>query len=206
LFRIHHEDAIHRDLHSGNILHSPRTYGWYISDLGFYGPADKPLNSIYGNLPYIAPEVLSGKEYTKASDIFSIPLKYKTLMEECWDADPLKRPDILNLYKVITEIRKTYLQDPPNESSSIFKKVTKFFQREKKDSFFEKRSNSGSVISNNELYTTNLFTSKIYRTNLIDQNVIEGDQEGNHSKPHNFNIPADINDIVDAQATSLKSE
>ena len=41
---IHKEDAIHRDLHSGNILHSPRTYMWYISDLGFCGPADKPLN------------------------------------------------------------------------------------------------------------------------------------------------------------------
>jgi hypothetical protein len=30
----------------------------YISDLGFCGPADKPLTSIYGNLPYIAPEVI----------------------------------------------------------------------------------------------------------------------------------------------------
>ncbi|PKC51233.1 kinase-like protein, partial [Rhizophagus irregularis] len=53
---IHREDAIHRDLHSGNILHSERDQDWYISDLGFCGPADKPLKSIYGNLPYIAPE------------------------------------------------------------------------------------------------------------------------------------------------------
>ncbi|RIA97971.1 kinase-like domain-containing protein, partial [Glomus cerebriforme] len=43
-----------------------------ISDLGFCGPADKPLNSIYGNLPYIAPEVIAGKETTFASDIYSI--------------------------------------------------------------------------------------------------------------------------------------
>ena len=32
----------------------------------------KPLESIYGNLPYIAPEVITGKEYTFASDIYSI--------------------------------------------------------------------------------------------------------------------------------------
>ncbi|RIA91950.1 hypothetical protein C1645_821307 [Glomus cerebriforme] len=96
---------------------------------------DKPLNSIYGNLPYIAPEVIAGKETTFASDVYSIgmlmweissgqppfiskhnydlaikivngmrpriipgtPLEYKLLMEQCWDADPTKRPDIHTL-------------------------------------------------------------------------------------------------------------
>src|SRR6266542_7059302 len=61
---IHKENAIHRDLHSGNILYFKYYNEWYISDLGFCGPVDKPLKSIYGNLPYIAPEVVSGKEYT----------------------------------------------------------------------------------------------------------------------------------------------
>ena len=58
LYRIHHEKAIHRDLHSGNILYSQTWDYWYISDLGFCGPADKSPKSIYGNLPYIAPEVI----------------------------------------------------------------------------------------------------------------------------------------------------
>src|SRR5688572_6275373 len=69
LSRIHHEKKIHRDLHSGNILHSPRTYNWYISDLGFCGPIDMSSKSIYGNLPYIAPEVIARGEYTFKSDI-----------------------------------------------------------------------------------------------------------------------------------------
>ncbi|GBB87850.1 hypothetical protein RclHR1_14340007 [Rhizophagus clarus] len=43
-------------------------------DLGFCGPADKPLKSIYGNLPYIAPEVIVGKEHTFKSDIYSIAM------------------------------------------------------------------------------------------------------------------------------------
>src|SRR2546429_5358227 len=50
LLKIHQENAIHRDLHSGNILFSQHNQRFFISDLGFCGPADKPLNSIYGNL------------------------------------------------------------------------------------------------------------------------------------------------------------
>jgi serine/threonine protein kinase len=150
---IHDENSIHRDLHSGNILYSQFNDNWYISDLGFCGPADKPSTSIYGNLPYIAPEVISGKQTTKASDIYSvamlmweisfeqppfmnheheynlainiingmrpkiiseIPLKYKNLIEQCWDADPLKRPDTNTLWKKINEI-KSYYQNNPNE-------------------------------------------------------------------------------------------
>ncbi|POG74134.1 kinase-like domain-containing protein [Rhizophagus irregularis DAOM 181602=DAOM 197198] len=69
---IHDEDTIHRDLHSGNILYSNLNQVWYISDFGFCGPADKSTESIYGNLPYIAPEVISGKKTTLKSDIYSI--------------------------------------------------------------------------------------------------------------------------------------
>src|SRR5688572_8521462 len=150
LLRIHQENAIHRDLHSGNILYSESNNYWYISDLGFCGPVDKPLGSIYGNLPYVAPEVIVGKEYTFASDIYSIamimwevssgrppfnkckhdyelalniidgirpriipgtPPEYKELMEQCWDADPTKRPDIYTLWKKMDEIEKPYYQN-----------------------------------------------------------------------------------------------
>jgi serine/threonine protein kinase len=153
LLRIHKENAIHRDLHSGNILFK-NGERCFISDLGFCGPADKPLKSIYGNLPYIAPEVIIGKEQTLKSDIYSIamlmweissgqppfinyehdyylamnivngirpkilpgtPLEYKNLMVQCWDADPLKRPDIDLLWTKINEIN-SYYQHESNES------------------------------------------------------------------------------------------
>ena len=154
LLRIHNEKAIHRDLHSGNILFGTK---FYVSDLGFCGPADKPLKSIYGNLPYIAPEVIIGKEQTFKSDIYSIamlmweissgqppfinyehnydlamnivngirpkivsgtPLEYKNLMKQCWDADPLKRPDIETLRKKIRELN-LYYQTKSNESTQL---------------------------------------------------------------------------------------
>src|SRR5437764_5722725 len=70
LYWIHEEDAIHRDLHSGNILDSQFNDNWYISDLRFCGPANRSSKSVYGNLPYIAPEVINGKEYSLKSDIY----------------------------------------------------------------------------------------------------------------------------------------
>ncbi|GES75179.1 kinase-like domain-containing protein [Rhizophagus clarus] len=146
LKRIHNENAIHRDLHSGNMLFQ---FGGVIniSDLGFCGPADKPLKSVYGNLPYIAPEVIAGKEATFKSDIYSIamlmweissgqppfnnykhdyylatnivngirpkivpgtPVEYKNLMIQCWDANPLNRPDIEKLRDDIRELNLCY--------------------------------------------------------------------------------------------------
>jgi serine/threonine protein kinase len=172
LYDIHEEKSVHRDLHSGNILYFKFSNGWYISDLGFCGPADKPSTSIYGNLPYIAPEVLNGKEYTYKSDIYSIamlmweissgqppfinyehdydlasniingmrpkiiseiPLKYKNLMEQCWDADSLNRPDANALWNKIEEI-KIYYQNNPNklpqlkmiEKETTFTSTSKF--------------------------------------------------------------------------------
>src|SRR3954447_1003632 len=71
---VYGEKVIHRDLHSGNILYSQFNDGWCISDLGFCGPANKSSKSIYGNLPYIAPEVINGKGYTFASDVYSIAM------------------------------------------------------------------------------------------------------------------------------------
>src|SRR5438876_7913161 len=71
---IHNENAIHRDLHSGNFLFAYRSQNFEISDLGFCGPADKSPTSIYGNLPYIAPEVISRKEYTFKSDVYSFAM------------------------------------------------------------------------------------------------------------------------------------
>ncbi len=71
---LHDCDLVHKDLHSGNLLSTSHLGTTYISDLGLSEPVDKPMNSeeIYGVLPYIAPEVLRGKPYTKASDIYSI--------------------------------------------------------------------------------------------------------------------------------------
>uniref|UniRef100_U9T9Y8 Protein kinase domain-containing protein n=1 Tax=Rhizophagus irregularis (strain DAOM 181602 / DAOM 197198 / MUCL 43194) TaxID=747089 RepID=U9T9Y8_RHIID len=160
VYDIHRESAIHRDLHSGNILFGQINQSFFVSDLGFCGPANKPLDSIYGNLSYIAPEVIVKKKYTFASDIYSIgilmweissgqppfinkhdydlaikiingmrpkiipgtPLEYKELMEQCWDANPTKRPDIYTLFNKIRDIYRWYCQN--ENEQRIISKIT----------------------------------------------------------------------------------
>jgi serine/threonine protein kinase len=76
LKKIHGKELIHRDLHIGNILRFFNSTS--ITDMGLCKPADynkldntSSNNSIYGVLPYIAPEILRGQNYTKAADVYS---------------------------------------------------------------------------------------------------------------------------------------
>ena len=73
LLDIHNVEKIHKDFHLGNILYGGTVY---ISDLGMCQPANNEEKSVekegvYGVLPYMAPEVLRGYQYTKAADIYS---------------------------------------------------------------------------------------------------------------------------------------
>ena len=135
---IHEKGLIHRDFHCGNILNNKSSEYFYskITGLGLCKPANVTSQSddkqIYGVLPYVAPEVLKGKEYTQASDIYGfgiiayevctglppyydiphneflaikicqglrpisnyrVPQLILDKIQQCWDADPLKRPE-----------------------------------------------------------------------------------------------------------------
>src|SRR5437868_4575040 len=61
---IHHAEKVHKDFHTGNILFGKKFP--FISDLGLCQPANKSVKKegIYGVLPYMAPEVLCGHQYT----------------------------------------------------------------------------------------------------------------------------------------------
>jgi serine/threonine protein kinase len=82
LLDIHNAGKVHKDFHSGNILfyNSP-----FISDLGMCQPANKQsdkVEGIYGVLPYMAPEVLRGHQYTKAADIYSFGIVMNEFLSE----------------------------------------------------------------------------------------------------------------------------
>jgi len=68
---IHYKSLVHRDLHSGNILNDSNFS--FIADFGLCQPANyqKQEGKIFGILPYVAPEVLQGQNYTQKSDIYS---------------------------------------------------------------------------------------------------------------------------------------
>jgi len=80
LLSIHQNDYYHKDFHSGNILNTisidptKNLYKFYpvISDFGMSRPANESLTdkTVYGVLPFVAPEILLGKKYTKEADIY----------------------------------------------------------------------------------------------------------------------------------------
>src|SRR5581483_7491335 len=78
LNEIHGQNLIHRDFHDGNILnHNENEENKiFISDLGLSCPTQYFLkkDSIYGVIPFMAPEVLRGEPYTLASDIYSFSM------------------------------------------------------------------------------------------------------------------------------------
>ncbi|GBC08411.1 hypothetical protein RclHR1_00810003 [Rhizophagus clarus] len=71
LNKIHEKQMVHRDFHIGNILFTKYDTAC-ISDLGLCRKiGDTDEKNIYGVMPYVAPEVLGGKPYTQAADIYS---------------------------------------------------------------------------------------------------------------------------------------
>ncbi|RIA91369.1 kinase-like domain-containing protein [Glomus cerebriforme] len=73
LKEIHQKQMVHRDFHIGNILFKYIQYNnTCISDMGLCGEVcNVDETNIYGVMPYVAPEVLRGKLYTQAADIYS---------------------------------------------------------------------------------------------------------------------------------------
>ncbi|UZO20054.1 uncharacterized protein OCT59_011315 [Rhizophagus irregularis] len=83
LLSIHNAEKVHKDFHSCNILEGR---AMYISDLGMCQPANNKEKSdkkgVYGVLPYMAPEVLRGYQYTKAADIYSFGIIMNEFLSE----------------------------------------------------------------------------------------------------------------------------
>ncbi|POG63436.1 kinase-like domain-containing protein [Rhizophagus irregularis DAOM 181602=DAOM 197198] len=181
LRRIHEENAIHRDLHSGNILYNLGS-AFRISDLGFCGPADKPLKSIYGNLPYIAPEVIIGKEQTFKSDIYSIGM----LM---WEVSSGQAPfinyehDYDLAMNIVNGIRPKIVLGTPLEYKNLMKQcwdadpskrpdsytlqnkmndINLFYQSKSNESLTQPEENSNFEIENCT-GSSKLFTSKLHQ-------------------------------------------
>ncbi|PKC55386.1 hypothetical protein RhiirA1_475703 [Rhizophagus irregularis] len=53
--------------------------------------------------------------------VSEIPSEYKSLMEQCWDTNPLKRPDIITLRNNMNEIMLYYRNNPNELPKSIIK-------------------------------------------------------------------------------------
>jgi serine/threonine protein kinase len=132
---IHDANIVHKDYHSGNIFIDIKDNIWVQAITGDLGLSKSSLvdekdNEIYGVIPYVAPEVFQKKEYTKASDIYSIGMIMWELMtgrRPFWDrdhsteliieivCDSLRPPIVTNAPKGYIELMNQCWRSNPNE-------------------------------------------------------------------------------------------
>jgi serine/threonine protein kinase len=112
LLDIHNAGKVHKDFHSGNILF---TRSPYISDLGMCQPANKQtvkVEGVYGVLPYMAPEVLRGYQYTKAADIYSFGIVMNEFLSEEIPYNDIPHDEFLAI-KICKGLRPKISKDVP---------------------------------------------------------------------------------------------
>ncbi|RGB42792.1 kinase-like domain-containing protein [Rhizophagus diaphanus] len=110
---IHIAGKVHKDFHSGNILFSE--FIPYICDLGMSRPANKQAvkrEGICGVLPYMAPEVIRGHQYTKAADIYSFGIIMNELLSEEIPYDDIPHDEFLAI-KICKGQRPEISKDVP---------------------------------------------------------------------------------------------
>jgi len=121
LLDIHNAGKVHKDFHSGNILFDKNTS--YISDLGMCQPANNEAKKegIYGVLPFIAPEVLRGYQYTKAADIYSFGIVMNEFMSEESPYNNIPHDHILAV-KICKGLRPRISEDTPKLLADLIMK------------------------------------------------------------------------------------
>jgi serine/threonine protein kinase len=79
---LHGNRVLHRDLTTKNIL-LDRQYNAKVSDLGLSRIKESsvdPGSGTHGAIPYMAPEVLAGGDFTEAADVYS----FGVVLHEMW--------------------------------------------------------------------------------------------------------------------------
>ncbi|GET03125.1 kinase-like domain-containing protein [Rhizophagus clarus] len=124
LSKIHQEYKVHCNFHMGNILFTKMddNYNACISDMELCKKIDN-INetSIYGVMPYVAPEVLKGKPYTQASNIYSfemIKLFYDSLNQK-FEKKEQQHSEIEEQFKETQKYRKENFSSHTNNKSTI---------------------------------------------------------------------------------------
>ncbi|GBB93710.1 hypothetical protein RclHR1_02220005 [Rhizophagus clarus] len=123
---IHINKFVHRDFHSGNILfdffNGDWNYQWKITDLGLSQAVNNKSsnNEIYGVIPYIAPEIFKGSDFSKEADIYSLSM----IM---WELTTGRKPfdnvehDIHLIYKILEGERPKITEDTPQCYANLMK-------------------------------------------------------------------------------------
>ena len=128
---IHREGMMHRDLHSGNLLHKRTSTASKdndeitdIADFGLSVAADsvaREQNGKYGVIPYMAPELFRGQPHTQSSDVYAFGI----IM---WEVSSQQSPfsghdhDVLLMLEICNGIRPTIVDRTPKCWSDLMQR------------------------------------------------------------------------------------
>ncbi|EXX69571.1 hypothetical protein RirG_094850 [Rhizophagus irregularis DAOM 197198w] len=103
------------------------------------------------------------------------PLEYKKLMEQCWDADSTKRPDINTLVNKIVEMNRLNYQNELKKNKSIIEKLIEKTRLSKPKANTISKVNEIDNFENSNT-SSRLFTSKVYQFKNLPEpkNATEG--------------------------------
>ncbi|RHZ70765.1 hypothetical protein Glove_267g33 [Diversispora epigaea] len=199
LDKIHDQKIMHRDLHSGNILYTD----WYISDFGLSGPVDKPINSIYGNLPYIPPEILRQKDYTTKSDVYSLGIiMWEVITGETPFGNHKCNSNSDFAVAIICGYRPKIYKDIPEEYATLMKQCW--------DAFPDNRPVAYEVYEKMRLLIQSLYNEKNLNTQIskdikskISKDTKSKIYRSQSSKVHTFNISIQPRNATDEQQLAL---
>ncbi|RIB19847.1 kinase-like domain-containing protein [Gigaspora rosea] len=188
LNRIHdNAEYIHTDFHSGNILQDTQSY---IADLGLARQRDEKVSEgeIYGVMPYVAPEVLSGKQqFTSAADIYGLGVimaemtnglrpfdgrEFNTTLavKICKGCRPKFAPGTPECY--IELAKKCMNSDPKKrpEAYGVYKSINDWF---KDDAIKKQFLDADEVIKSlpESKHPDKMYTSKIINTKSISKEL-----------------------------------
>ncbi len=95
------------------------SYG--VGDLGLSRPNDTSSNNeIYGVIPYIAPEIFKGSEFSKESDIYSLGMIMWELTTGCKPFANVEHDHRL-IYNIIDGLRPEITEDTPKFYANLMK-------------------------------------------------------------------------------------
>ncbi|PKY57163.1 kinase-like protein, partial [Rhizophagus irregularis] len=188
---------------------------------------NRPSKSIYGNLPYIAPEVINGKEYTFKSDIYSFAM----LMWEISSGQPPfinYEHDYDLAMKIINGIRPKIVPGTPLEYKNLIEQCWNADPSKRLDIYTlwnEIRNINISYINNQSKLAPNnnlkinksnslkskdinsaLYTSKLHQFENLPEprNATEEELEALHSKSHDLEIPDNIEAFNKSSSRTFK--
>ncbi|RIB26917.1 kinase-like domain-containing protein [Gigaspora rosea] len=116
---MHENNITHRDLHPGNIL---QTAGMHrLSDFGLSAPANMPSDGVYGNMPFIAPELFKKQPYTPSSDIYSISIIMWTLASSSPPFSEKKHDNYL-IFEILDGLRPPTIKWSPTSYNNLMQR------------------------------------------------------------------------------------